>query len=161
MPVLRNRTLALLLAMLVAGCAPSVSSIPQRNATLRDATSIDQQQREWLDMFARGYFPGRSGQIFFVPHEGDFIVDNKDPLYAFMHGSPWPYDTDVPLLLHGRSFVRQGAFDRPVAQQDVAPTVAALLRTSAPATSTGRPLTEALITTAAAPRIVWRSRTAR
>ena len=38
-------------------------------------------------MFARGYFPGRSGQVFVVPNEGD-IVTQRDPLYVFMHGSP-------------------------------------------------------------------------
>jgi hypothetical protein len=104
-------------------------------------------------MFARGYFPGRSGQLFFVPHEGDFIVAT-DPLYAFMHGSPWSYDTDIPLLLFGETFVRQGRFDRPVAQQDVAPTLAAVLHTPPPSTSTGRALTEALTGATVRPRIV-------
>lgn len=104
-------------------------------------------------MFARGYFPGRSGQIFFVPHEGDFIVD-EDPLYAFMHGSPWPYDAHVPLLFHGRTYVKPGVFDTPVAQQDIVPTLARVLGTEPPATVTGRALDEALNRAAVAPRVI-------
>ena len=61
----------------------------------------------WLDQFARGYFPGRSGQLFLVPREGDFVVD-RNPLYAFMHGSPWDYDTHIPLLFHGRALHQTG-----------------------------------------------------
>ena len=32
-------------------------------------------------MFARAYFPGRSGQIFVVPKEGRFVV-SRDPPFA-------------------------------------------------------------------------------
>ena len=94
-------------------------------------------------MFARGYFPGRSGEIFFVPYEGDFLHD-KRPLYAFMHGSPWPYDSRIPLLLHGRTFVKAGEYSRPAGQVDIAPTLAALLRITQPPNATGRVLIEAL-----------------
>jgi Type I phosphodiesterase / nucleotide pyrophosphatase len=104
-------------------------------------------------MFARGYFPGRSGQLFYVPHEGDFIV-NPDPLYRFMHGSPWSYDTRVPLLFYGGPFVRPGAWTDPVIQQDVVPTLAALMRTTAPATATGRILQQAIGTASSPPRII-------
>jgi hypothetical protein len=108
---------------------------------------------EWLRMFARGYFPGRSGQIFFVPDEGDFIVD-IDPLYQFMHGSPWDYDTHIPLLLHGRPFIRPGTFTEPAAQQDVVPTIATVLNRRPPVTSTGRSLSEALSGASTPPRVV-------
>ena len=57
-------------------------------------------------MFARGYFPGRSGQVFVVPKQGWFVT-SRDPLYRFMHGSPWDYDTHIPVLLLRRA-VRQG-----------------------------------------------------
>jgi hypothetical protein len=69
---------------------------PPRPVTAAKAPTTNRQI--WLDAFARGYFPGRSGQIFLVPREGDFIVD-RNPLYAFMHGSPWSYDTHIPLLV--------------------------------------------------------------
>ena len=104
-------------------------------------------------MFARGYFPGRSGQVFYVPHEGDFLVD-KDPLYKFMHGSPWSYDTSIPLFFHGPGFIRTGAFAEPAVQQDIVPTLARLLNIAPPATTTGRVLSAALETTTTRPRVI-------
>ena len=62
-------------------------------------------------MFARGYFPGRSGQVFVVPKQGWFVT-SRDPLYNFMHGSPWEYDTHIPMLFYGAPFVKRGSFTR-------------------------------------------------
>jgi hypothetical protein len=107
----------------------------------------------WLEQFARGYFPGRSGQIFLVPREGEFIVD-RNPLYAFMHGSPWEYDTHIPLLFHGTPFIKQNVSNRRVTQQHVVPTLATLLGTSPPATATGSPLQEAIASTTTRPRLI-------
>ena len=104
-------------------------------------------------MFARGYFPGRSGQVFVVPKQGD-IVTYKDPLYPFMHGSPWDYDTRIPILFYGAPFVKNGSFTGAAKQQDVAPTLGAIVGVPAPATYTGRVLTEAIAGATAKPRIV-------
>ncbi len=89
-------------------------------------------------MFARGYFPGRTGQLLIVPREGD-IITRKDPNVPFMHGSPWPYDVNVPLFFVGAQ-VRPGVYATPARQQDVAPTLAAALGAAMPPTATGRPL---------------------
>jgi Type I phosphodiesterase / nucleotide pyrophosphatase len=124
---------------------------PPRPVTAAKAPTTNRQI--WLDAFARGYFPGRSGQIFLVPREGDFIVD-RNPLYAFMHGSPWSYDTHIPLLVYGSPFVRQGTSSARVTQQDVVPTLAALLGTAPPATAVGRVLPQALTPTSVRPRVV-------
>jgi hypothetical protein len=104
-------------------------------------------------MFARGYFVGRSGQIFVVPREGEVITE-RDPLYNFMHGSPWPYDTHIPVLFFGAPFVRAGASSEAVSQQDIAPTLGALIGAPAPATYTGRVLSNVLAGGAARPRVV-------
>jgi hypothetical protein len=111
------------------------------------------QREAWLQQFARGYFPGRSGQVFMVSREGEFVVD-RNPLYAFMHGSPWPYDTHVPLIFYGPSFVKPMVSDARVSHQEVVPTLAALLGTAPPATAVGRTLQEALLPSAARPRVV-------
>lgn len=103
-------------------------------------------------MFARGYFPGRSGQVFYVPHEGDFLVDGGTS--QFMHGSPYDYDTRIPLLLHGPGFVRPGVIAAPAVQQDVAPTLAAILGMAPPATATGRARRDAIVDTAERPRVL-------
>jgi predicted AlkP superfamily pyrophosphatase or phosphodiesterase len=139
-----------LLAILLTVCAAchATTGVP---APSTKPASTDRER--WLEQFARGYFPGRSGQVFLVPREGDFVVD-RNPLYAFMHGSPWSYDTHVPLLFHGAPFIRQGTFDEGVTQQDVAPTMAALLGTTPPATTIGRPLRQALESTTARPKVI-------
>ena len=104
-------------------------------------------------MFARGYFPGRSGQVFVVPRDGDFVT-SRDPLYLFMHGSPHDYDTHIPLLFHGSAFVAGGVYTQPAQQQDIAPTIGAIIGAPAPATYTGRVLSEAIAKGAGRPRVV-------
>ena len=104
-------------------------------------------------MFARGYFPGRSGQVFVVPKQGWFVT-SRDPLYAFMHGSPWDYDTHIPLLFHGAPFVKSGVYRGAAQQQDVAPTIAALIGAPAMPTYTGRVLADAITPGSSAPRVV-------
>ena len=137
----------LVLTMTTAGCGTAAPpAVPGRSSTAA-------ARQVWLDAFARGYFPGRSGQIFMVLREGDFLVD-RDPLYAFMHGSPWEYDTHIPLLFHGAPFISRVVSNERVSQQDVVPTLAALLGTSPPATASGQRLSQALATTAARPRVV-------
>ena len=89
-------------------------------------------------MFARAYFPGRTGQLLIVPREGDFIT-RPDPDVAYMHGSPWAYDVSIPLMFVGPA-VRTGVYSMPAVQQDVAPTLAAALGVSMPPTATGRVL---------------------
>jgi hypothetical protein len=138
-----------LLLLLAAGACRTP---PPRTTPRADSAAVAGKDA-WLTAFARGYFPGRSGQVFMVPREGDFVVD-RDPLYAFMHGSPWPYDTHIPLLFHGTPFIRPGVSNDRVTQQDVVPTLAALLGTAPPATATGRPLSQALAATTARPRVV-------
>ena len=94
-------------------------------------------------MFARGYFAGRSGQIFVVPREGEVITE-RDPLYNFMHGSPWEYDTHIPMLFYGAPFVRPGRVARAVRSRTSRPTLGALIGAPPPATYTGRVLANVL-----------------
>ena len=44
-----------------------------QRAAPADATTLATRQR-FLEMFARAYFPGRTGQLLIVPREGDFIT---------------------------------------------------------------------------------------
>ncbi len=108
-----------------------------RGAASADAAALAARQR-FLDMFARAYFPGRTGQLLIVPREGDFIT-RPDPDVAYMHGSPWAYDVSIPLMFAGPA-VRTGVYSMPAVQQDVAPTLAAALGVQMPPTATGRVL---------------------
>src|SRR4029079_1079262 len=96
------------------------------------------ERHRCLEMFARAYFPGRTGQLLIVPREGDFIT-RPDPDVAYMHGSPWSYDVEIPLMFAGPA-VRTGVYSMPAVQQDIAPTLAAVLGVSMPPTATGRVL---------------------
>ena len=148
MSLRRRFLLAIAAVTILTGCASTSSptavapnpAAPRASSSTATATS---QRDQWLAMFARGYFPGRSGQVFVVPKEGDVITSRED-IYRFMHGSPWDYDTRIPILFHGAPFVKTGAFSSAAKQQDIAPTVGAIVGVPATATYTGRVLTEAI-----------------
>ena len=59
------------------------------------------------------------------------------------HGSPWHYDTHIPLLLIGCG-IKHGKFDRPVSPACLASTVAELAGVNYPSGNVERPLLEAL-----------------
>src|SRR5262245_21883137 len=130
---------------------PAATAAPAAESTAAPAATS--QREQLLNRFARGYYPGRSGQIFVVPREGSFIT-YRDPLYAFMHGSPWPYDSRIPMLFYGPPFIRKIQSASPAVQQDVVPTLAAVVGTPPPATVTGRALRDALASGAGRTRIV-------
>jgi predicted AlkP superfamily pyrophosphatase or phosphodiesterase len=54
------------------------------------------------------------------------------------HGSHHPYDTNVPLLLYGPSWMSPGRVDKRVEVVDIAPTLARILRVPAPAACEGK-----------------------
>jgi predicted AlkP superfamily pyrophosphatase or phosphodiesterase len=54
------------------------------------------------------------------------------------HGSHHAYDTSVPILMYGPSWISPGRIDRPVEVVDIAPTLARILRVPAPAASEGK-----------------------
>jgi hypothetical protein len=60
--------------------------------------------------------------------------------YASTHGSPHPYDTNVPILAWGPKWVKAGRVDRRVEVVDIAPTIARWLHVPPPAASEGRVL---------------------
>ena len=143
---LRRATVALGLAVALAGSGDGAAS-PSPAAT-RAAL-----RQEFLKRFARSYYPGRTGQIALVPREGTILL-KREPQLAFMHGSPWAYDARIPFLVHGPRFVVPGEYPQPVTQQDMAPTLAALLGVPMPKTATGRPLTAILKKGADRPRLI-------
>jgi hypothetical protein len=131
--------------------SPGSNAPRVRRAAPADAAALASRQR-FLEMFARAYFPGRTGQLLIVPREGDFIT-RPDPDVAYMHGSPWSYDVSIPLMFVGPG-VRTGVYSMPAVQQDIAPTLAAALGVPMPPTATGRVL-PVLRPGAAPPRVVF------
>ncbi len=129
----------------------SVSDAPRVRRTGPGNAKTSAARQHFLEMFARAYYPGRTGQLLIVPREGDFIT-RPEPNYAYMHGSPWTYDVSIPLMFAGPA-VRIGVYSSPVVQQDVAPTLAAALGVQMPSTATGHVLS-VLRTDFARPRVV-------
>ncbi|HTD06529.1 alkaline phosphatase family protein [Undibacterium sp.] len=82
---------------------------------------------------------------------GDIVVIAK-PYWYFSspasrgatHGSPYAYDSNVPLMLMGKPWIKPGKLLQYAEVVDIAPTLATLLHITPPATSEGRVLTEAL-----------------
>jgi len=60
------------------------------------------------------------------------------------HGTPYAYDTNVPLLIMGGRWVRPGVQAQYAEVVDIAPTLAQILHLRPPAAAEGRVLTEAL-----------------
>jgi predicted AlkP superfamily pyrophosphatase or phosphodiesterase len=91
----------------------------------------------------RNYNPKRSGDIYIVFKLGWFINDFDGLTVASVHGSPWRYDTFVPVIFVRPGVAAQQVF-RQIATVDVAPTLSAILGITYPSGSVGKPLVEVL-----------------
>lgn len=75
------------------------------------------------DAFKRSYFPGRSGDLLVL---AKYAVLFDDYGGGTSHGTPYDYDTHVPLVFWGPDF-KAGVHDETARVADIAPTLAALL----------------------------------
>ncbi len=89
-----------------------------------------------LSSVQRGFNQTRSGDILFVLKSGWIPSTSKK---GTTHGSPYHYDTHVPLLWYGGN-IETGETDKPVVIPDIAATVAALLGIQTPSACTGQPI---------------------
>ncbi len=89
------------------------------------------------------YHPKRSGDIFVVFEPHWFINDFDGLVVATTHGSPWSYDTFVPMIFAG-SGIQAQRVHREVQTIDLAPTLAAFLGIKPPSGSRGDVLVEVL-----------------
>jgi predicted AlkP superfamily pyrophosphatase or phosphodiesterase len=87
---------------------------------------------------ARGFHHARNGNLVIVPQPFYFIGEGV----TTTHGTPYGYDTHVPVLFFGAG-VAAGPQYSPASPADIAPTLAALLKVTAPSNSVGRVLSEA------------------
>jgi predicted AlkP superfamily pyrophosphatase or phosphodiesterase len=85
--------------------------------------------------------PNRSGDIYMVFEPHWFINDFDGLAVAATHGSPWRYDTFVPIVFAGAGISAQ-KIQRRVLTVDVAPTLTALLGIKPPSGAAGVPLVE-------------------
>jgi len=100
-----------------------------------------QQGNPLLEQVRRNHHVTRSGDIYVIQDPYWFLFD-EGPI-ASMHGSPWRYDTHVPIIFSGPTIDAQRVH-RLVHPVDVAPTMSAFLGMTPPASAQGSPLQEVL-----------------
>jgi predicted AlkP superfamily pyrophosphatase or phosphodiesterase len=97
----------------------------------------------------RSFHPTRSGNIHMVPEQYWFLHSTEEAekmgigSIAAIHGSPWAYDTFVPIFFAGHGVPAQ-VIGRRVAPTDIVATLAAYLGVKPPSGSVGTVLTEVL-----------------
>ena len=97
----------------------------------------------------RSFHPTRSGNVHMVPEQYWFLHSTEEAekmgigSIAAIHGSPWAYDTFVPIFFAGHSVPAQ-IIGRRVAPTDIAATLAGYLGIKPPSGSVGTVLTEVL-----------------
>jgi predicted AlkP superfamily pyrophosphatase or phosphodiesterase len=115
-------------------------------------TQLENNRVSSADPIARrvlnGFYPQRSGDVIvvFEPYNMVFGVpdDPTDTRSTTTHGSPYSYDTHVPLIIMGRDVVK-GSYRQAATPADIAQTLANLLKVQTPSCSAGRVLAEALV----------------
>lgn len=115
------------------GVAYAVSSSALRDDTLPDTLMT----RSVL----RNFHPKRSGDIYLVFEPNVFINDFDGLVVSSTHGSPWRYDTYVPVIFAGNG-LNAARVDRAVTPYDIAPTLSAYLGVKPPSGAVGAVLTE-------------------
>jgi predicted AlkP superfamily pyrophosphatase or phosphodiesterase len=97
-----------------------------------------------LQQMRLSFNPTRSGDVLYclVPYAIPAASASAKPK-GTTHGSPWHYDTHVPLLLIGKGIV-PGRFDRRISPAFLAPTASRLLGVDSPGGCAEDPLHEAL-----------------
>ena len=85
--------------------------------------------------------PKRSGNLYIVFDPHHFINDMDGLEVAVHHGSPWSYDTFVPVIFAG-GFLEAKSIYRRIDTVDIAPTLSAFIKTKPPSGATGKILEE-------------------
>lgn len=141
--------LGLMVASMVGVVALFPVAIPEAGTAemLSRACGLDKRVliRVW-----RGYHPGRSEDLIFVPRAPNYI----GTVNVNSHTGPWDYLQRVPLVLYGpKNIASRGVLNQPANLVDLYPTLGALLGVHLPVRDGSR-LTEAVLAGAPVPKLV-------
>jgi predicted AlkP superfamily pyrophosphatase or phosphodiesterase len=92
-----------------------------------------------LNFVANGYDPTQNGELYFVYKPG-YIESSAT---GTSHGSPYTYDTNVPLIFYGWHINKGQSYDKKAITQ-IAPTLSQLLKITLPNSTKSEVLTEVL-----------------
>jgi len=107
-------------------------------AFTRDELVRGGNETEMFHRMTLGFHAQRSGDVLYCLKP--YHIAGKT---TATHGSPWEYDTHVPVLLLGAG-ITPGSYDRMVSPPMIAPTLARIVKVDAPSGCTVEPLHEAL-----------------
>ncbi len=117
---------------------PGVANVFTRTQLMTGDVTEAEQGRKMM----RAFNLERSGDVFVVQKAYWYLFG--PPLrYGTTHGSPFDYDSRVPVIFMGPG-VKAGRYTTQASVNDIAPTLAMLLRVNPPSLSQGRVLHEAL-----------------
>ena len=119
--------------------ARSLEHLPGIHLAITNGSLAAMTDRAMAERIRNNYHPDRAGDIYIVQEPYWFNFE-KGPV-AGMHGSPWKYDTHVPIIISGPG-IRKQTVHRQVQPADVAPTLATILGMSPPASAQGAVLPE-------------------
>lgn len=112
-------------------------------AYTRDELIRGGDDTELFHRLTLAFNPRRSGDVLFCLKPYYIESVKEAPSSGTTHGSPWEYDTHVPVLLLGAG-ITPGSYDRMVSPPMIAPTLARIAKVDAPSGCTVEPLREAL-----------------
>ena len=110
-------------ATLMASVIKSVEEIPGVLRVLRTDQLSDSSRDPMVRSAALSYFSGRSGDLMVVPREYWFMSPRA--VIGTTHGSPYQYDTHVPLIFFGGA-LKVARSKASVTPADISPTLADL-----------------------------------
>ena len=117
---------------------PGIARVYERHRLVNGSTP----RSEWVAMVERGFHEERSGD-WIVVQDPFWFLNPVPGTYAAMHGSPYAYDTHVPVLIAGAG-IDPSVVHRRISPVDIAPTIAAIVGIPVPSASVGTILAEAL-----------------
>ncbi|MGI9364728.1 MAG: alkaline phosphatase family protein [Rhizobiaceae bacterium] len=117
----------------------AVSGIPGIARTLSRSELPNLQGTNLVERVRNNNHPDNSGDIYVV--QEPFWYLQEGGAISVMHGSPWSYDTNVPILFAGPG-IEKKTVNRLVHPVNVAPTLSAILGTKVPSAAFATPLVE-------------------
>lgn len=89
----------------------------------------------WVNRVYNGFHPKLSGDVMFFEDPGSYFGGGT----GTGHGSPWDYDSHVPIVIKAQG-LKTGTFAERVATQDIAPTLCRILSIELPTGNVGHQL---------------------
>ncbi len=105
--------------------------------TRQELLSGSRASEPYFGAMRKSWHPEVSGDVQFI-FKPYWMVASSTAVTT--HGSPYEYDTHVPILMYGPRWLKPARVDARVGEADLAPTLAKLLGVPAPSSAEGKPM---------------------